>query len=107
MRPLTIILALSLATPALARPPAAKLSVSLPDSTATLPPGPGHDAVAGNCLGCHSADFLTQQPKLPPATWAAEVTKMRAKYKAPVAESDVPADLSNCPLLLRMPPPLV
>ncbi len=94
MRRISVILALILATPALARTPAAKLSVALPDSTAALPPGPGQDAVAGNCLGCHSADFITQQPKLPPATWAAEVTKMRAKYKAPVAESDVPAILA-------------
>ena len=32
--------------------------------------------------------IITSQPLLPRATWAAEVTKMRNVYKAPVSDAD-------------------
>ena len=50
--------------------------------------GPGADAINNNCLACHSADMMLDQPLLPRATWTAEVTKMRNVYKAPVSEAD-------------------
>jgi hypothetical protein len=51
--------------------------------------GPGADAINGNCLSCHSAGMVLNQPPLPRATWEAEVNKMRQAYKAPVSDEDV------------------
>jgi hypothetical protein len=42
-----------------------------------------------NCLSCHSAGMVLNQPPLPRATWEAEVNKMREAYKAPVPDEDV------------------
>jgi hypothetical protein len=53
--------------------------------------GLGADAINNNCLGCHSADMVLNQPALPKATWEAEVRKMIDVYKAPIAEGDVGA----------------
>ena len=51
--------------------------------------GPGADAINNNCLACHSADMVLNQPALPKATWQAVVDKMIHIYKAPVEEKDV------------------
>lgn len=66
------------------------LSVTLPETSAMFPPGPGVDAINNNCLSCHSVEMVLNQPALPKAGWQAEVTKMRNVFKAPIAESDVP-----------------
>ena len=66
----------------------------LPDETAELASGPGLDVAQANCVACHSADYISTQPRNlpdPSGFWAAEVTKMRHSYGAPVAEADVPA----------------
>jgi|SRR5579864_862917 hypothetical protein len=62
--------------------------VDLPQSSRTFP-GPGSDAINQNCLGCHSAGMVLNQPALPRAAWQAEVEKMIKVYKAPVAAADV------------------
>lgn len=67
------------------------VTVDLPDSDRTFPPGPGSDAVTNNCLACHSAGMVLNQPMLSKAAWAAEVNKMITAYKAPVAPEDVGA----------------
>ena len=67
-------------TPAAAR--AATLSelkpvkIDLPDSDKMFPAGPGSDAINNNCLACHSADMVLNQPALSKQAWAAEVNKM-------------------------------
>jgi mono/diheme cytochrome c family protein len=66
------------------------VSVDLPASDRTFP-GAGADAINNNCLACHSAGMVLNQPDLPRTLWQAEVEKMRGSYKAPVAEADVPA----------------
>jgi cytochrome c5 len=53
--------------------------------------GPGSDTLNNNCLTCHSADMVLNQPALPKAAWAGEVDKMARSYKAPVAQEDVSA----------------
>lgn len=65
------------------------VTVDLPDSNRTFPPGPGSDAVNNNCLACHSAGMVLNQPALSKAAWSAEVNKMITAYKAPVAPEDV------------------
>lgn len=68
-------------------------SVNLPDSDKMFP-GPGADALNNNCLSCHSADMVMNQPALSKDTWAAEVHKMITAYNAPIDPGDVDAIVS-------------
>ena len=54
-----------------------------------FPDGPHADAVNNNCLACHSAGMVLNQPALSKAQWKAEVNKMRMVYKAPIDAKDV------------------
>ncbi len=65
-------------------------SIDLPNGDRAFPPGPGLDAVNNNCLACHSASMVLDQPAMPRAAWETEVTKMINVYKAPIAAEDVP-----------------
>ena len=67
------------------------VSLDLPESQRTFPGGAEADAINNNCLVCHSAGMVLNQPALPRATWTAEVNKMIDAYKAPVAPEDVGA----------------
>ena len=67
------------------------VSVNLPFGDKNFSGGKSADAINGNCLPCHSAEMLLNHPPLTRAQWQAEVTKMRAIYKAPIADTDVPA----------------
>ena len=66
-------------------------NVDLPQGDRQLPPGPGADAITNNCLACHSAEMILNQPAMSKAAWEAEVNKMINTYKAPVAADDVAA----------------
>ena len=65
------------------------VKIDLPDSDKMFPDGPGSDAINNNCLACHSAGMVLNQPALSKQAWAAEVNKMINNYKAPVAAEDV------------------
>jgi hypothetical protein len=65
------------------------VKIDLPDSDKMFPDGPGSDAINNNCLACHSADMVLNQPALSKPAWAAEVNKMINIYKAPIAPEDV------------------
>jgi len=69
------------------------VSVDLPPGDDMFPDGPGADAINNNCLACHSADMVLNQPALPMTQWHAEVDKMRTAYKAPIDPKDVDAIL--------------
>jgi mono/diheme cytochrome c family protein len=73
------------ATPSQLKP----VKIDLPDSDKMFPDGPGADAINNNCLACHSADMVLNQPALPKQAWATEVNKMINTYKAPIAPEDV------------------
>jgi hypothetical protein len=75
------------ATPSELKP----VKVDLPDSDKMFPDGRGSDAINNNCLACHSADMVLNQPALSKQAWAAEVNKMIHNYKAPIAPEDVGA----------------
>jgi mono/diheme cytochrome c family protein len=60
------------------------ISYDLPEETATLKPGPNVEVAQGNCMGCHSVDYIITQPRGPQA----EVTKMIKVYGAPIDDSD-------------------
>jgi hypothetical protein len=65
------------------------VKIDLPDSDRMFPDAPGSDAINNNCLACHSAGMVLNQPALSKQAWAAEVSKMINTYKAPVAAEDV------------------
>jgi sulfite dehydrogenase (cytochrome) subunit B len=69
---------------------AASLKIDLPNEAATLKAGPGADVANGQCLICHSAEYITTQPRDKPlAFWKAEIEKMRKVYGAPIPDDQV------------------
>ena len=65
------------------------VKIDLPDGDRMFPAGPGSDAINNNCLACHSAGMVLNQPSLSKQAWTTEVNKMINNYKAPVAPEDV------------------
>jgi mono/diheme cytochrome c family protein len=92
--PKTIALGLSVAGAILAAGAALGASpppYRAPTETATLAPGPNLETVQANCGACHSADYITTQPRTfanPRAVWTAEVAKMRKAYGATISDED-------------------
>jgi hypothetical protein len=64
------------------------LKLDVPTSDAMFPAGPGSDAINNNCLACHSADHVLNQPSLSREAWQEVVNKMITAYKAPVGPDD-------------------
>jgi sulfite dehydrogenase (cytochrome) subunit B len=61
----------------------------LPAETAEFLPGPGAEAAQGNCLVCHSADYVKMQPRdQGKAFWTAEVNKMIKVFGAPIGPGE-------------------
>ena len=58
----------------------------LPAEKTVLADGPARPLVVGQCLLCHSADYISTQPRLTRAQWTATLDKMRAKFGAPLPE---------------------
>ena len=53
---------------------------------------PGYQRVLGDCLTCHSAEYvLTQPPTSSRAYWDATVKKMKKPFGAPFPDDDIPA----------------
>jgi cytochrome c5 len=65
--------------------------LDVPTSDAMFPAGPGSDAINNNCLACHSADHVLNQPSLSREAWQEIVNKMITAYKAPVSADDAKA----------------
>jgi mono/diheme cytochrome c family protein len=70
---------------------AAPLKIELPTEAVHLKTAPGGELVAAHCLTCHSAEYLTTQPRLPRAYWQGAVAKMQGKFGAPIEAKDVDA----------------
>ena len=68
---------------------AAERPWKLPAETPKFKPGPGAALATGQCLLCHSADYVSMQPSLDRAGWTASVQKMREKYGAPILTNQV------------------
>ena len=64
------------------------VKVELPTGDRVFPGGDKADAINNNCVTCHSAGMVLNQPPLTKAAWAAEVHKMVNVYKAPVSDAD-------------------
>jgi hypothetical protein len=66
--------------------------VMLPGSSQVFPNNPGGPSsmqTNANCLTCHSAGMVLNQPNFHKATWQAIVKQMIVQFQAPVAASDV------------------
>lgn len=92
-----LLAALGQAAPALAEatsaPAAAPMTfhsekVELPTGDRAFPGGDNATAINNNCVTCHSAGMVLNQPALTKAEWAGEVHKMANVYKAPVSPED-------------------
>jgi cytochrome c5 len=64
------------------------VSVDLPFGDRMFPDGKAR-IFNSNCLACHSAGMVLNQPVLSKAQWRTEVEKMRTAYKAPIDPKDV------------------
>lgn len=89
-------LALAVMALAIAIAPAASAAVK----TIQLPPDgvqlkasplPGYVKAQGNCVACHSAEYMLYQPPTAPrAYWDTMVKRMKAVFKAPINDADMP-----------------
>ena len=52
---------------------------------------PGGEVFVAACTVCHSARYITSQPRFSRTVWKAEVTKMMTLYGAPVRPAEIPA----------------
>ncbi|MDB5882669.1 MAG: sorB [Ramlibacter sp.] len=72
---------------------AAVKTIQLPADVAVLKPSPlpGYAKAQGNCVGCHSAEYMLYQPSSAARPyWDAMVKRMKAVFKAPIADEDMP-----------------
>ena len=68
-----------------------KVSVDLPASQISFPPGNGSVIANAYCLICHSAGMVLRQPPLTQDEWLGEVNKMRNAFGAPLPADQVEA----------------
>ena len=60
------------------------LEITLPQYPPEMPPGPNLEAFQKHCLLCHSARYVTMQPRFSRTVWEKEVKKMVDVYGAPI-----------------------
>jgi sulfite dehydrogenase (cytochrome) subunit B len=70
---------------------AKEVSITLPPETATLKPGKGVELAQGQCVMCHSVDYISTQPPMPRKFWEATVKKMKEKFGAPTPDDQMAA----------------
>lgn len=68
-------------------------TIELPADGLQLRPSalPGYEKAQTNCVACHSAEYMAYQP--PTAArpyWDAMVKRMKAVFKAPIDDADMP-----------------
>jgi mono/diheme cytochrome c family protein len=68
-----------------------KVSVDLPTSQISFPPGNGSVIANAYCLICHSAGMVLRQPPLTQDEWTVEINKMRNAFGAPLPADQVQA----------------
>jgi sulfite dehydrogenase (cytochrome) subunit B len=68
-------------------------TLTLPPDGVQLKPSPlpGYALAQQRCTVCHSAEYMLYQPPTAPrAYWEAMVTRMKAVFKAPIPDEDMP-----------------
>ena len=72
---------------------AAQTSITLPPDGVQLQASalPGYAKAQAECVACHSAEYMVYQPaNAPRAYWQAMVLRMKAVFKAPIDDADMP-----------------
>jgi sulfite dehydrogenase len=70
---------------------AAALDIQLPPETMAFKQDAGAEIANGQCLTCHSVEYVMIQPPMQRVFWKAEVVKMQQKYGAQIPEDQVEA----------------
>jgi cytochrome c551/c552 len=65
------------------------LKIDLPHETESFKPAPGVEMANGQCLVCHSVEYVATQPPMPRTFWVSSVKKMRDKYAAQIPEEQI------------------
>jgi sulfite dehydrogenase len=68
---------------------AVALDIQLPAETGAFKQAAGAELANGQCLTCHSVEYVIIQPPMQRAFWKAEVAKMQQKYGAQIPEAQV------------------
>jgi cytochrome c5 len=63
-------------------------SIVLPQYTPEISDGPNKEIYQRNCLTCHTARYVSVQPRFSKTVWLSEVKKMVDAYGAPIPEAD-------------------
>lgn len=86
----SLLITLSLLCPIACHADEKVVSITLPAETAAYREAPGVELVKGNCVTCHSAEYVSSQPPMPRKFWEASVKKMKEKFGAPIADNIAP-----------------
>ena len=62
--------------------------ITLPNYPLDVPPGPNLAAFQQHCLLCHTARYVTMQPRFSQAVWEKEVNKMVDVYGASITPDE-------------------
>lgn len=65
------------------------LDIQLPAETGAFKQDFGAELANGQCLTCHSVEYVIMQPPMQRAFWKAEVQKMQQKYGAQIPDAQV------------------
>lgn len=65
-----------------------EIEITLPQYPPQMPAGPNLDAFQRHCLLCHSARYVTMQPRFSRTVWEKEVKKMVDVYGAPISAAE-------------------
>jgi cytochrome c5 len=65
-------------------------SIVLPKYAPEIQPGPNVEVYSKDCLRCHTARYVSMQPRFPKSVWQSEVKKMVDAYGASIPEADQP-----------------
>jgi cytochrome c551/c552 len=69
--------------------PVVALDIQLPPETGTFKQDAGAEIANGQCLICHSVEYVSTQPPMARAFWKSSIQKMQQKYAAPIPDSQV------------------
>jgi len=67
------------------------LEIHLPPELGAFKQGTAAELANGQCLVCHSVEYVSTQPPMPRSFWKAEVQKMQQKYGAAIPDEQVDA----------------
>ena len=69
--------------------PVLALDIQLPPETGAFKQDAGAEIANGQCLICHSVEYVSTQPPMARAFWKASIQKMQQKYGAPIPTNNV------------------